>query len=180
MKKKYGLGVIVGRFQIIHKGHVMVIEEGINLCDEFVILVGSSEESRTAKNPFSYEERKAYLSRLFPAARIYPLPDIGVGNCSKWGDYVVGKVVEYCGKKPDVFFSGEEERRISWFDPSFGILEHFIPKTCDISSSQMKAFIWANNRLEWAKFIAKGLENDYDEMKAILEASRDRTDTKSL
>lgn len=180
MAKKYGLGVIVGRFQIIHKGHVQLIEEGLASCQEFAIFVGSSQEERTAKNPFSYEERKEFLNRLFPEAKVYPLPDIGVGNCTKWGDYVIAQIEEQCGKKPDVFFSGEEQRRNSWLDPSWGIKEVFVPKTLDISSTQMKALILANNRLKWAEFVANGLENDFDKIKAILEETREVTGTESL
>lgn len=41
-----------------------------------VVLVGSSAESRTHKNPLSFEERKALLLELFPKAVVLPLPDM--------------------------------------------------------------------------------------------------------
>jgi len=180
MNKKYSLGAIVGRFQILHKGHAMVIEEGISQCENFAIFVGSSQEQRTEKNPFSFLERKAFLELAFPGILVYPLPDIGVGNCGKWGDYVIGQVVEKCGKKPDVFFSGEEQRRMSWVDSSWGIKEVFIPKTIEISSTKMKEFLLANNKQGWDEYIAKGLEPQFDFCREIVVKSQGNTTTKSL
>ena len=180
MSKKYGLGVIVGRFQIVHKGHVQVIEEGIKDCEEFAILVGSAQEERTAKNPFSYKEREAVLKAAFPDAKVFPLPDIGVGNCEKWGDYVVAKVEEYLGRKPDVFYSGEEDRRKSWLDPGLGIKEVFVPKGINISSTQMKAFLEAGDEESWNKFSALPTGANFAEIRAIIAQTSKNTNTQSI
>ena len=53
-KKPYKLGVLVGRFQTFHTGHEEIIRKAIELCEQVWIFVGSSQESGTLKNPFSY------------------------------------------------------------------------------------------------------------------------------
>ena len=61
MKKTFKLGFIVGRFQLFHKGHEALVNFGKALCDKFVVIVGSTNESRTVKNPFTFENGKATI-----------------------------------------------------------------------------------------------------------------------
>ena len=180
MDKKYDLGIIVGRFQVLHKGHAQVIEEGINSCKEFAIFVGSSQEGGTAKNPFDYEERKEMIQLAFPTAQIYPLPDIGVGNNCGWGDYVLAKVKEQFGRLPDVIFSGEEQRRLSWVDKSWGITEIFVPKSIDISATRMEEFILKGDKASFEEYIVPALNGQFDRFKAKIELTKDITRTDSI
>ncbi len=50
--------VFIGRFQPFHIGHKEVIDAALKLAKKVVILVGSSNQPRTIKNPFTFEERK--------------------------------------------------------------------------------------------------------------------------
>ena len=40
MKKPYGLGIVVGRFQMIHAGHVDMINAARRACDSVAICIG--------------------------------------------------------------------------------------------------------------------------------------------
>ena len=154
-KKPYKLGIIVGRFQNIHAGHEEMIEKALELCDRVAVFVGSSQESGTNKNPFSYELRRELLTRLFgDKILIYPLPDIGVGNNSRWGDYVLRNVEERVGMLPDLLVSGKESRRKDWFDGVEGvsIAELYIPKTIDISASRMRTYLETDDFDSWKQF----------------------------
>ena len=51
------LGFVIGRFQPFHNGHKHLIETAYNNCDELVVFIGSAQESRTEKNPFTFQER---------------------------------------------------------------------------------------------------------------------------
>ena len=138
--KAFKLGIIVGRFQTFHTGHLDMVGKACAVCDRVGIFVGSSQESGTLKNPFPYEVRKTMLGKVFGSrVAIYPLPDIGVGNNSRWGDYVVDQVRLRCGASPDLLVSGKEERRVSWFDGVNGVsvAELYIPKTIEISATEM-------------------------------------------
>lgn len=50
-------GVFIGRFQPFHTGHASVLRDILCHCDAVVVVIGSSEKSRTSSNPWTYEER---------------------------------------------------------------------------------------------------------------------------
>ena len=55
--KKRQVGILIGRMQPPHIGHLKLIKSMIDDCDEVVILLGSSQSSRDTKNPFTWDER---------------------------------------------------------------------------------------------------------------------------
>lgn len=181
--KPFSLGILVGRFQTLHTGHEQMIRTALALCDRVGIFVGSSQESGTATNPFSYEVRKELLRLLFgEAVEIYPLPDIGVGNNGTWGEYVLQNVASHFGRSPDLLISGKEVRRVSWFDGIAGvrISELYIPKAIDISASQMRAFLLEEDRESWQKYTNPALWGQYDALRRLVLESRDNAYTASI
>ena len=182
-KKPFKLGILVGRFQTLHSGHEMMINTAVELCGEVAIFVGSAQESGTYKNPFSYEVRKDMLEKIFgDKIKIYPLNDIGVGNNSSWGEYVLNSIVENTGRYPDLHISGKEERRVSWFDGIEGvsIAELYIPKTIDISASEMREFFINGDFESWKKYTNPALYGEFEKLREIVVNSKDITQTSSI
>ncbi|MCH5303467.1 MAG: adenylyltransferase/cytidyltransferase family protein [Ruminococcus sp.] len=182
-KKPYGLGILVGRFQTLHTGHEMMINKAIELCDEVGIFIGSSQEEGTYKNPFSYEVRKSLLYKIFGSKiKVFPLPDIGVGNNSKWGDYVLENVIKHFNKTPDLLVSGREERRSSWFEGENGsaVSELYIPKTIDISASQMRTHFINGDLMSWEKYTNPILWDEFGVLKELVINSKDNLESKSI
>ena len=178
--KEYKLGIIVGRFQVLHLGHTDMIQTAIELCERVGVFIGSSQESGTKKNPFDYEKRKEFLKLCFgDQIEVYPLPDIHVGNNAAWGDYVLSSAKEVLGETPDVFISGEESRRDSWFSED-EIKEVFIPKTIEISASQMTDFLLSDDKESWVQFIHPALTDKYEEYKNAALLYKDNLSTDSL
>lgn len=54
--------VLIGRFQPVHKGHLMVIMEAVKQTRELIIIVGSANKPRSYKNPWTAKERIAMLN----------------------------------------------------------------------------------------------------------------------
>lgn len=182
-KKAFELGLIVGRFQAFHKGHEYIMDKALELCDTVGIFVGSSQESGTLKNPFSYETRERILKTVYgDRVTVYPLPDIGVGNNSAWGEYVLQNTRERFGRAPDLLISGKEERRLDWFDGIEGVFasELYVPKVLDISATQMRDFFISGNALEWRKYTNKKLWGEYEPLRAEVIASKDNLETDSM
>lgn len=183
MEKAFSLGILVGRFQMLHTGHEMMIRTALATCRRVALFVGSSQESGTEKNPFSYELREKMLRTMFGSSiEIYPLPDIGVGNNGTWGDYVLQNVENRCGCGPDLLVSGREERRLDWFDCEKGksVSELYIPKTIEISASALRSLLIADDFEGWAGFVSPALHPLYPELRAIVMASKDNTQTASI
>lgn len=71
------LGYIVGRFNILHNGHIEIIRKMITQSDVHIIFIGSSNVERTFKNPFSFKERKRVIKNYFPNSMVVNMPDMG-------------------------------------------------------------------------------------------------------
>ena len=182
-EKPFSLGILVGRFQTIHAGHEQMIQTALALSSRVGIFVGSSQEAGTEKNPFSYEIRAELLRLLFgDRVDIFPLPDIGVGNNSTWGEYVLKNVVERYNQVPDLLVSGKEARRVSWFDGigDVSISELYLPKTIDISASQMRSFFLENDWVSWQRYTNPVLWKEYGKLRQLVLASREHRETASL
>lgn len=63
MKKQFDYLVFIGRFQPFHMGHKEVIDKALELAEKVIVLVGSSFQPRTIKNPFTFDERKIMIQR---------------------------------------------------------------------------------------------------------------------
>lgn len=76
MPTRTTVGYMVGRFNPLQRGHLALLTHVANENDHMIVLIGSATESRTHKNPLSYEERKSLVLKAFPAAVVLPLPDM--------------------------------------------------------------------------------------------------------
>jgi bifunctional NMN adenylyltransferase/nudix hydrolase len=59
------LGVFIGRFQPFHSGHEHVVKDALTKVDQLLILVGSSFAARSARNPWTFEERCEMITACF-------------------------------------------------------------------------------------------------------------------
>ena len=76
-------GLLVGRFQPFHAGHLAVVRElrASQPKDDVILGVGSAQESYTWKNPFTSSERLEMILRATEEAKLdgvlaVPIPDI--------------------------------------------------------------------------------------------------------
>jgi nicotinamide-nucleotide adenylyltransferase len=86
-------GVLIGRFQPFHGGHLEVVRRlaATHPGETLVLGLGSAQESYTAANPFTAGERFEMIERAVRAARlpapsIVPIPDIQ--RHAEWVAYV--------------------------------------------------------------------------------------------
>ena len=121
--KKYNYGLYIGRFQPLHIGHESIIRKMLDECKQVIIAVGSSQESSTKRNPFTFEQREDlitnvfYRERLTEQLKIMPLEDReDPSNDASWGDYVFQKVYQRFYVFPDAVYEGAESERNNWYD----------------------------------------------------------------
>lgn len=73
MSKKYDYIVYIGRMQPPTRAHISTIQQALELSNRVIVLLGSSFQPRTIKNPWNYYERAAMVLNELPpevAARI--------------------------------------------------------------------------------------------------------------
>ncbi len=59
--RRFDCLIFVGRFQPFHFGHLRVIEAALRRADHVLVLVGSANLARNARNPFTYDERQRMI-----------------------------------------------------------------------------------------------------------------------
>lgn len=108
---------IVMRAQPLHFGHTYLIDQMLQQAKYCSIVLGSSQESRTAKNPFTLAERLQMLQNLYPPSsnlQIFGIPDIP--NDAEWYDFVMSSLRQHHPEFPpvDAFYCGGSFEG-SWF-----------------------------------------------------------------
>jgi nicotinamide-nucleotide adenylyltransferase len=88
-------GLLVGRFQPFHRGHLAVLTELRRSHPEesLLVVVGSAQESFTSENPFTAGERIEMLQRALAEARIagcLPVPVADIHRHDQWAAYLRG------------------------------------------------------------------------------------------
>jgi nicotinamide-nucleotide adenylyltransferase len=90
---KFAVGLVIGRFQPFHKGHLFMIREALKIADTLVIALGSSNISNES-NPFTFEQRKAMFDEILKhehlkdkIRRIVPSPDFA--SDKQWANELI-------------------------------------------------------------------------------------------
>jgi nicotinamide-nucleotide adenylyltransferase len=99
-------GLLIGRFQPFHKGHLSAVNFGLSKVENLWIGIGSSNKSHEKKNPFTADERKDMIissldSESLKRVKVFYVPDIG--DHEKWTYHVDSIVPKY-----DVVFSNDD------------------------------------------------------------------------
>ena len=64
------VALFIGRFQPLHKGHLAALRHISKRAKKILVVIGSSQEKKTEKNPFSARERLAMMR----AVVVFPVP----------------------------------------------------------------------------------------------------------
>ena len=87
MKYKFDFLVYIGRFQPFHLAHMQTVKIALENSQNVILALGSAQDERNIKNPFSAAEREQMIRSNFSAedqARIHFVPVIDVYNDEKW------------------------------------------------------------------------------------------------
>jgi len=101
------VGILVGRFQPVHRGHVQAIEFALENSNKLFVVVGSAEKSNQKRNPFTFEERKKMIElainekELQDNISIIPIND--ANNHTEWIASIKNTIGEY-----NIIFTNDE------------------------------------------------------------------------
>lgn len=174
--KPYDTGLICGRFQTFHKGHEKLVETGLLLCDRLLILVGSSQECGTERNPLNIETRIRMLREVYGDSNnimIYGLSDMTNENdiCPEWGRYLLDNCERYIFKNPEIMIYGNDESRSAWFDKQDlkNTTELIINRSeLPISATMLRELMVHDERKKWMALVNPRLHKMYDEIRREL------------
>ncbi len=145
-------GLLIGRFQPFHKGHLEAVRIGLSKVDNLWIGIGSSNKSHEKRNPFTAEERKEMiLSSLDPAmlkrVKIFSVPD--TGDHEKWTYHVDSIVPPY-----DVVFSNDEFTLSLYKKRGKNVIEIPLLNRDTISGTNIREMIASGK--DWSDLVPEG------------------------
>lgn len=164
MNYKYDYLVFIGRFQPFHIGHEEVIRTALTLAQQVIILVGSSNQPRTIRNPWTYVERvgmifdglnldKADQDRVTCA----PLQDVSY-NDQKWAAGVqdIVTAVISCGgwtdMPPKIGLIGHAKDASSYYlkmFPQWDFIEHEMNEV--ISATDLRSLMFEGKNIKFLR-----------------------------
>lgn len=83
----YDTAIYIGRFQPVHQGHLALLHHGLAHARQIIVVLGSAGQGRSAKNPFTWQERAALLRQALPTearARVQFIPMRDYYNEARW------------------------------------------------------------------------------------------------
>lgn len=70
-EKKYDTIVYIGRFQPVHNAHIATIRRAAKIANKVIVIIGSANQARCVKNPFTGDERELMLEASIEPLRQY-------------------------------------------------------------------------------------------------------------
>ena len=138
-------GIFIGRFQPVHDGHMHAIGIASTQVDKLYILIGSANQCRSVKNPWTFQERKQMLQLRLHSARIrnyeiIPLNDYQYSD-TQWMADVRATAEHYQMGTPTLFGHFKEGNDyLRWFpDWKFKDIEQVY--NIDATSVRSKMFL---------------------------------------
>ena len=107
MRKEYNSIVLIGRFQPVHNAHVAMLRRARDLADRVIVVLGSANQPRTVKNPFTVDERTNLIRQAWyhiapvdDHLRIVAVED-NIYNDQAWAVAVQNAVAPHTVTEPD-------------------------------------------------------------------------------
>jgi nicotinamide-nucleotide adenylyltransferase len=100
-------GILVGRFQPFHLGHLKAVKFALTKVDILWIIIGSAQKSHESRNPFTTGERLAMIKMALDANKVDPkrwlaVPVYDLDVHSQWVNHLDMMVPRY-----DVVFTND-------------------------------------------------------------------------
>ena len=148
-------GLLIGRFQPFHKGHLAAVSFGLSQVENLWIGIGSSNKNNEKRNPFSADERKEMiLSSLDKSTlnriQIFYIPD--VNDHAKWTYHVDSIVPKY-----DVVFSNDDFTTTLYQKRGIKVVSVPLLQREMISGTNIREMIAMGKN--WMEFVPEGTKN---------------------
>jgi nicotinamide-nucleotide adenylyltransferase len=145
-------GLLIGRFQPFHKGHLEAVHFGLSKVENLWIGIGSSNKSYEKRNPFTADERKEMIlssldSKTLEHIKIFFIPD--TGDHEKWTFHVDSIVPQY-----DVVFSNDDFTITLYKKREKNVIEVPLLKRDVISGTNIREMIASDK--DWYDLVPEG------------------------
>ena len=139
-------GLLIGRFQPFHLGHLAALEYALSTVDKLWIGLGSSNKPSEKNNPFSAKERKQMIldsidDSMKKRIEIYPIPDLE--NHIKWIELIDTIVPKF-----DVVFTNDDLTKHLYSKRNIKVLSIPFTKRDILSGTNIRDLIISDQKWE--------------------------------
>jgi len=155
-------GLLIGRFQPFHLGHLDAVLFGLSRTENLFIGIGSSNKSNERKNPFSAEERTEMIissieSSMIDRVKIFDIPD--VDNHEKW-TFEIDQIIP----KYDVVFTNDEFSKTLFEKRKIDVISVVLKDREKFSGTNIRELIAADKN--WQDLVPRGTRNVLEKINA--------------
>ena len=155
-------GLLIGRFQPFHLGHLDAVLFGLAKTENLFICIGSSNKSNERKNPFSAEERREMIvTSIEPSIadriKIFDIPD--VDNHEKW-TFEIDQIVP----KYDVVFTNDGFTKTLFEKRKIDVIPVVLKDREKFSGTNIRELI-ADDK-NWQDLVPRGTRNVLEKINA--------------
>lgn len=118
MQQNEPTAVVVGRWQIYHKGHQSLIQRALGIAKNVVVVIGSAYGSRSTPNPFNWKEREEMIRSTLTddeKLRIQFLPIRDYYDNDKWNLAVTDGLHNLVGNRSRITLVGFDKDDTSYY-----------------------------------------------------------------
>lgn len=155
------VGFFIGRFQPLHRGHLLLIKKLASTVDRFIIGIGSSNTELSCRNPFSAFERREMIKRGMKEIGITNYEIVEIPDKPNDDEWIL-MLKKYVGKF-DLAWSGSEVM-IRLFKKA-GIPAKSIKEFLGISGSKIRKRITQGQA--WLRLVPLSTRRYMKEIKAV-------------
>jgi nicotinamide-nucleotide adenylyltransferase len=164
MTEKLIRGIMLGRFQPFHKGHLSLVKQILRDCDELIIAIGSAQYNYIFQDPFTAGERMLMIHRALSEAgtdltKCYIVPIINDENNARWLAHLRSMVPHF-----DILFSGNQFVRTLVADDVKIKKPEFVSKKYYNGTYIRKTIAQKDN---WRKLVPNGVAKIIEEIGGV-------------
>lgn len=153
--------VLIGRFQPFHNGHASLLRLALDAAPEVVVVLGSSFHARSAKNPFTWQERAAMIAATLAPDERERVRFVAVRDYyedAHWAGVVAKKVARSAGEEKRIVLVGYLKDSSSQYLNHFPQWrEIFVSDAADIHATQIRKVLFEAEDIDVSLAVVQAL-----------------------
>ena len=158
-------GILIGRMQPVHNGHMEVIKQILSEVDEIIIGIGSAQLSHEIKDPFTAGERIVMMNQALAdsgidPSRYYIIPMQDINFNAIWAAHVKMLTPPF-----SILYSGNPLVKQLFSEEGYEVRQPLLYDRLHLSGSEVRRRIL--NDENWEELVPKATQELLDEINGV-------------